>query len=151
MEQEVVWDAVEIQKILPHRYPFLMIDKVIKFDENVGITAIKNVTINEPFFQGHFPSLPVMPGVMILEAMAQCGCVLSKMSSNGAGREKNLYFVGSDNVRWKRKVVPGDTLVIEVVFKKRRRGFWEMEGQAQVDGQVVCTGTLMAMETNDIS
>ena len=143
-------DIHHILKQLPHRYPFLLVDRVIELESNTRIKAIKNVTFNEPFFTGHFPSMPVMPGVMILEAMAQVGCILSKVSSEGAGMNKNLYFVGADNVRWKRKVVPGDTLRIAMRFIKRRRGMWEMEADTTVDGKVVCTGKLMAMETEEI-
>ena len=150
-EQKVVFDAVEIQRLLPHRYPFLLVDKIIELKENESIVGIKNVTINEPFFTGHFPSTPVMPGVLILESMAQVGCILSKVSSDGAGMSKNLYFVGADQVRWKRTVVPGDTLRIAMRFIRRRRGFWEMEADVTVDGKVVCSGKLMAMETDDIA
>ena len=136
--------------MLPHRYPFLLVDKIVEFVNNSYIVGIKNVTANEPFFQGHFPSLPVMPGVMVLEAMAQVGCLLSKISTHGAGLSKNLLFVGADHVRWKRKVVPGDTLRIEMLFTRRRRGLWEMEGNSLVDGNIVCSGKLMAMETGEI-
>lgn len=150
MEESVIFDAVGIQKLLPHRYPFILIDKIIEFKENESLVAIKNVTMNEQFFMGHFPSIPVMPGVLILEAMAQAGCILSKASSSGAGKSKNLYFAGANKVRWKRKVVPGDTLRIEMAFTRRRGPFWEMEGKVLVDGKLVCTGELMAVETDEI-
>jgi len=150
MEENVVFDAVEIQKLLPHRYPFLLVDKIVELKENESIVGIKNVTFNEHFFQGHFPSIPVMPGVLILETMAQVGCILSKVSSSGAGKSKNLYFAGANKVRWKRKVVPGDTLRIEMAFTRRRGPFWEMEAKVLVEGKLVCSGELMAVETDEI-
>ena len=150
MGSNVVFDSVAVQKLLPHRYPFLLVDKIIELVENERIVGIKNVTFNEPFFQGHFPSVPVMPGVLVLEAMAQVGCILSKVSSGGAGMSKNLLFVGADSVRWKKKVVPGDTLRIEMRFTKRRGSLWEMEAKVLVEGKLVCSGKLMAMETDEI-
>ena len=145
-EEKIVYDTVEIQKILPHRYPFLLIDKIIEFKDNDRIVAIKNATINEPFFGGHFPGMPVMPGVLILEAMAQTAAVLATNSSNGVDRDKTIFLVGADNVRWKKKVLPGDTLRIEMHSLKKRRPMWVMSGSVYVDGKVVATGTISAAE-----
>lgn len=137
--------TLDIMQYLPHRYPFLMIDKIIDFIPGESLRAIKNVTINEPFFQGHFPQKPVMPGVMILEAMAQATGILGFKTENvEPGDNSSLYyFVGIDNARFKQVVVPGDTLLLEVKFVKARRGIYAFTGKAYVDDKVVCTADLM--------
>lgn len=139
-------DVTEIRKILPHDYPFLMIDRVVEFVDSQRIIAIKNVSYNEPFFQGHFPGRPVMPGVMIMEAMAQTAAILAKLSTDGVMPGKVVVLTGADDFKWKRQVFPGDTLRIEMRSFKKRRPIWIMEGEATVDGKVVAKGTLSAAE-----
>ncbi len=142
---KVVFDVNQVQEIIPHRPPFLMVDRVTEFQEGERIVCEKAVTINEPFFAGHFPGKPVMPGVLVLEAMAQAGAILALKSSEGPGSGKILYLVGADNVKWKRMVVPGDTLRVEMKFIKRRGNFWFIDGNATVEGEVVAQGEIMAM------
>lgn len=138
-------DIQEIIRYLPHRYPFLMLDKVTDYEEGKTLTAIKNVTINEPFFQGHFPQKAVMPGVMILEAMAQATGILGFKTENVPPDDNSslYYFVGIDNARFKQVVVPGDTLEIEVELTRARRGIYAFKGVAKVAGKAVCTADLM--------
>lgn len=143
---EVIFDVNDILEILPHRHPFLLVDRVIEFVENVRITAIKNVTYNESFFPGHFPGRPVMPGVLILEAMAQTGGILAHRSTDGPPPGTKLFLAGADNVKWRRPVQPGDTLQIEMRHIKTRRPLWIMEAKATVDGNVVAIGTITAAE-----
>jgi 3-hydroxyacyl-[acyl-carrier-protein] dehydratase len=152
-EVETIWDVRELQKIIPHRYPFLLIDKVIEFEDSKRIVAIKNVTINEPFFQGHFPGLPVMPGVLILESLAQVGAVLAHKSSisEEATAGKTMMIVGANDVKWKRQVTPGDTLHIEMVFEKRRKPLWFLNGTVKVGNQVCCTALITAAEVSHSS
>jgi 3-hydroxyacyl-[acyl-carrier-protein] dehydratase len=137
-------DILAILKLLPHRYPFVMVDKILKIVPGTEITGIKNVTINEPYFQGHFPERPVMPGVMILEGMAQVGGVLGYHTSPEMIGNKLLYFAGIDNARFRKPVVPGDQLVFELKLLKMKRGVMVMEGTAHVDGQLVTEAQLMA-------
>ncbi len=137
-------DIQAILEHLPHRYPFLMIDRVVQCDPGKSLTAIKNVTINEPHFQGHFPQLPVMPGVLILEAMAQATGVLAFKTRNG--RQNIYYLVGIDSARFKRPVVPGDQLIIEVEFKQAVRNIWKVDARAKVDGKIVASAELMCAE-----
>lgn len=144
--QEVVYDANEILSILPHRYPFLMVDRIIEFVDNQRIVGIKNVTFNEPFFQGHFPGQPVMPGVMIIEAMAQTAAVLAKRSVDGVRPDKTVFLIGATDFKWKRKVVPGDTLRIVMESVKKRRPVWVMKGEVTVNGELVASGTVSAAE-----
>ncbi|MBI3950099.1 MAG: 3-hydroxyacyl-ACP dehydratase FabZ [Acidobacteria bacterium] len=129
-------DIAEIMEILPHRYPFLLIDRVIEFQPRQRIVAIKNVTINEPFFQGHFPDAPVMPGVLILEAMAQTAGVLMYHEVSDH-KTKLMYFTGADNVRWRQPVFPGDTLRMELTVLRMKSRFLKLRGRAFVDGQLV--------------
>jgi 3-hydroxyacyl-[acyl-carrier-protein] dehydratase len=136
-----VIEAEEIQRILPHRYPFLLVDRVIEIDPPARAVGIKNVTINEPFFQGHFPTYPVMPGVLIVEAMAQVGGVAVLAAEEY--RDKLALFAGIDNVRFKRQVKPGDTLRIEVEVQKIRRGLGIGAGVATVNGDLACKGDIM--------
>lgn len=136
-----VIEAEEIQRILPHRYPFLLVDRVIEVEPPTRAVGIKNVTINEPFFQGHFPTYPVMPGVLIVEAMAQVGGVAVLASDEY--KDKLALFAGIDNVRFKRQVKPGDTLRIEVEVQKIRRGLGVGAGTATVNGDLACKGDIM--------
>lgn len=134
----------EIRNFLPHRYPFLLVDRVIECEPGKRLVAIKNVSINEPFFQGHFPVKPVMPGVLIMEAMAQAtGLLAFQTAPDEVVGDKLYYFAGMDNVRFKRMVEPGDQLVLEVELKKCKRGIWMFSGVAKVDGQVAASGDLM--------
>ncbi|QMS88407.1 3-hydroxyacyl-ACP dehydratase FabZ [Nostoc edaphicum CCNP1411] len=139
---KTTFTSEEIQKLLPHRYPFLLVDKIIDYVPGKKAVGVKNVTINEPHFQGHFPERPLMPGVLIVEAMAQVGgIVLTQMSSVEGGL---FVFAGIDKVRFRRQVVPGDQLVmtVELLWVKQRR-FGKMQGRAEVDGQLACEGELM--------
>ena len=141
-EIKTTFTSEEIQKLLPHRYPFLLVDKIIDYVPGKKAVGVKNVTINEPHFQGHFPGRPLMPGVLIVEAMAQVGgIVLTQMSPEEDGL---FVFAGIDKVRFRRQVVPGDQLVmtLELLWVKQRR-FGKMQGRAEVDGQLACEGELM--------
>lgn len=144
-------DIHEVWKYLPHRYPFLMIDRIIDFKHDESITCIKNVTINEDFFNGHFPNHPVMPGVLILEAMAQAGGILG-FKTKGQSPEQGFvyYFAGSDKVRFKRPVVPGDQLTLIAKKITERRGMWKFECKALVGENVVCSAEITCVE-KDIS
>lgn len=138
----MLMDVVEIQKVLPHRYPFLMIDGILEAERLKRIVAVKNVTINEAHFQGHFPGQPVMPGVLILEGMAQAGGLLLLLEVSD--REKKLlYLAAVDGVRFRRPVVPGDQMKIEVKVLNWRGDFCKIEGKATVDGQLAAEATLM--------
>ena len=139
-------DVLAIQKLIPHRYPFLFVDRVLEFQDNHRILVTKNVSANEPFFQGHFPTRPVMPGVLILEAMAQAAAILSRLSTEGVPADKMMYLVGANDVRWKKQVVPGDTLHIEMTFERKRRPMWFLKGRVTVDGKLVAEGTITAAE-----
>ena len=137
----------EIKEYLPHRYPFLLVDRVLELEPDKRIIAIKNVTINEPFFQGHFPHYPVMPGVLIVEAMAQAAALLS-FKSMGTKRDDNtvVYLVGVDGARFKRPVVPGDTLTLEAEKLLERRGLIKYAVRAKVEGQLACEATLLCTQ-----
>lgn len=137
-------DINEILEYLPHRYPFLLVDRVLEMEEGKRIVAIKNVTMNEPFFTGHFPGHPVMPGVLIVEAMAQVAALLS-FKSMGVKPDENsvVLFAGIDGVRFKRQVVPGDQLVFEVEILQSKRNIYKYRGIARVDGQVATEAELM--------
>ena len=137
-------DIHEILKKLPHRYPMLLVDRVIEFERDKRLLAIKNVTINEPFFAGHFPVRPVMPGVLILEALAQSAALLS-FESAGQDLEDNMvvYFVGIDGARFKRPVEPGDQLMLEAVLDRARAGMYKYKVRAYVDGEVAAEAEIM--------
>lgn len=137
-------DILEIQSLLPHRYPFLLIDRVIEIEPLKRIVAIKNVTMNEPFFQGHFPGAPVMPGVLIIEAMAQAGAVL--LFREVPDRENKLmYFAAIEEARFRKPVTPGDQLRLEVSVMKYRSGYGKLEAKAYVDGNVVCEAIITSV------
>ncbi|MDE1947645.1 MAG: 3-hydroxyacyl-ACP dehydratase FabZ [Burkholderiales bacterium] len=139
-----VLDIHKILKKLPHRYPFLLVDRVIEFEKNVRIKALKNVTINEPFFGGHFPARPVMPGVLMLEALAQTAALLSFESSGvEPGEDTVVYFVGIDGARFKRPVEPGDQLVLEASLDRAKGGIYKYKTRATVDGETACEAELM--------
>ena len=137
-------EQAEIQALLPHRYPFLLVDRVKEFEPHKRIVGIKNVTINEPFFQGHFPGRPVMPGVLIIEAMAQAGGVLVFKSGESSGKPV-VYLTGIDEAKFRRPVVPGDQLRFEIDVLKKRPPFWKMQGKAFVDNEMVCEAVVTAM------
>jgi len=141
-------DVIKIQSLLPHRYPFLLVDRVIELEPNKRIRAIKNVTINEPFFQGHFPGHPVMPGVLVVEAMAQVGGLLTQLSLENAPEksEKLFYLVKVDNARFSKMVVPGDQLDMEVVLKRTIRNMAMYECVARVDGKVAASAEILCAE-----
>ena len=142
-------DARQIQQIIPHRYPFLLVDRIIEIEYGKRAVGIKNVTMGDPFFQGHFPDHPVMPGVLIVEALAQVGAVaLLGMEEN---RGKLALFAGIDGVRFKRQVIPGDVLRLEVEVGKMRRGVGIGNAEATVDGQLAARGQLMFAVVNDNS
>jgi 3-hydroxyacyl-[acyl-carrier-protein] dehydratase len=137
-------DIHEILNYLPHRYPFLLVDRVISLEEGKEIVAVKNVTINEPFFPGHFSYYPVMPGVLVVEAMAQAAAVLSfKTMGSKPSDDSVYYFAGIDNVRFKRPVTPGDQLILKVKIDRIMRGIWKYKGQALVDDVVVAEADLL--------
>ena len=140
-------DIQDIKNLLPHRYPFLLIDKVVEFNEGKSLVGIKNVTINEPFFQGHFPEKPVMPGVLILEALAQAtGLLAFRTEKKGAERDSLYYFVGIDKARFKKPVEPGDQLRLSVELIKTKRGIWVFDTEASVDGSTAATAVIMCTE-----
>ncbi len=136
-------DIQEITALLPHRYPFLLIDKVLDYTPGVSLTALKNVTINEPIFTGHFPGRPIFPGVLILEALAQATGILGFKTATERAENELYLFAAIDEARFKKPVVPGDTMILEVTFLKERRNLWKFYGEAKVDGQVVCSAELM--------
>lgn len=136
-------DVTAIEKILPHRYPFLLLDRVVELDGD-HVVALKNVSANEPFFPGHFPGRPVMPGVLIVEAMAQAGAVLALTQVAAGAAPRPVYFMALDKVKFRKMVVPGDQLRLEVVPLRKGGAIWKMRGEAKVDGQVVCEGEFLA-------
>ena len=137
-------DINEIKKIIPHRYPFLLVDKIIECDDDSQIVGIKSVTMNEPFFQGHFPDFPVMPGVLIVEAMAQVACILAMRVLKKEGHS-SVFFTGIDGVKFRKPVVPGDVLRLELTKTKQRGELFRFDGKALVEEQVVTQGTLQAV------
>ena len=140
-------DINEIMSYLPHRYPFLLIDRVVEFEENKRVVGIKNVTINEPFFQGHFPGHPIMPGVLLLEAMAQVGGVLALKSAPEPSK-KVIYFMSIDKAKFRKPVVPGDQVRFELELLKMRSTVRQFKGVALVEGAIVAEAEMMAMIVN---
>lgn len=146
VENKHILDVEQIMALLPHRYPFLMIDRVVDYsitEEHKTLRAIKNITFNEPFFQGHFPGKPILPGVLILEAIAQATGILAFTMVGKPNDGELYYFAAIDHARFKRPVVPGDQLVLDVEYFKEKRGIASFSGVASVDGKVVCTADLM--------
>jgi 3-hydroxyacyl-[acyl-carrier-protein] dehydratase len=140
-------DINDILQHLPHRYPFLLIDRVTEFNAGESLVGYKNVSYNEPFFQGHFPERPIMPGVLILEAMAQAtGLLAFKTVERGARRESLYFLVGMDKVRFKKPVEPGDQLVLRAKLLRSRRGIWVFDCESSVDGNIVATAQIMCTE-----
>jgi len=140
-------DYEDIVRILPHRYPFLLVDRVTEIELGRRAVGIKNVTANEPFFQGHFPGRPIMPGVLIIEAMAQVGGILARLTVPGSlqkGKEDAIYFMAIDKVKFRRPVVPGDRIVFEVEPMRTGSRVWKMRGNASVDGERVAEAELVA-------
>lgn len=142
---ETLYDIREIMKLLPHRYPFLLVDRVMALVPNEKITTLKNVTMNEPFFQGHFPGTPVMPGVLMVEAMAQSGGVLIVSSMPPEQHGALMYFMAIDKVKFRKAVVPGDQLIITATILKKRATTAKLACTATVDGAVAAEAELMAM------
>ena len=135
----------EIMAILPHAYPFLLVDRIVEIELEKRVVGIKNVTYNEPFFPGHFPGRPIMPGVLIVVAMAQTAGVLIFNSLPEEDRKKTVFFLGIDNVRFRKPVIPGDQLRMELEITRHRQSIWGFKGKALVDGNVVAEGDLLAM------
>ncbi len=138
------YDIQGIMELLAHRYPFLLLDRVIEVVPGDKVTALKNVTINEPFFQGHFPGRPIMPGVLIIEAMAQAGGILAYLTASAEQRNRLIYFMGMDKVRFRKPAVPGDQIIFEAKILKFRSRAAKMSGTASVDDQLVAEAELMA-------
>ncbi|MBY0473618.1 MAG: 3-hydroxyacyl-ACP dehydratase FabZ [Nitrosomonas sp.] len=139
----------EILKYLPHRYPLLLVDRVISYEAGKDIVALKNVSINEPFFSGHFPHHPVMPGVLIVEALAQAAAILTLRTENTTNKEDTVYyFVGIDGVRFKKPVIAGDQLILKVSIQRQIRGLWKYSARAEVDDQLVTEAQLMCTSRN---
>ncbi len=140
-------DVNEIREYLPHRYPFLLVDRVVELEEGKSIVAYKNVTVNEPFFNGHFPDHPVMPGVLIVEAMAQAAGILGFKTMDKKPQDGSIYyFVGSDKLRFKRPVVPGDRVMLEAEIVSERRGIWKFDVKATVEGDLVSSATILCAD-----
>ncbi len=143
----MLMDINEIREYLPHRYPFLLVDRVIALEPGHSIVAYKNVTGNEGFFQGHFPDLPVMPGVLIIEAMAQAAGILGFRTMNKKPADGSIYyFVGADDLRFKRPVVPGDRLQLEASIVTEKRGIWKFACRSTVDGQMASEATILCAD-----
>ena len=141
--EKINFNIHKILTMLPHRYPFLMVDRVIELEPHKSIKALKNVTVNEPYFTGHFPTRPVMPGVMIVEALAQAAALLTFAEQEQDFANTLYYFVGIDGARFKRVVEPGDQLILNATFERYMRGIWKFKAVAEVDGAVACEAELM--------
>ena len=135
----------EIMGLLPHRYPFLLVDKILEMEEGKRIVGIKNVSINEPFFQGHFPDSPIMPAVLLLEAMAQTGGILVLSLEGETSKTRNVLFLGIDKARFRKPVYPGDQVRFELVALQQKKSVWKFKGEAVVEGTLVAEAELMAM------
>ncbi|MFD2192131.1 3-hydroxyacyl-ACP dehydratase FabZ [Pistricoccus aurantiacus] len=143
----MVMDINQIREYLPHRYPFLLVDRVLELDLGERIVAYKNVSINEPFFNGHFPHHPIMPGVLVVEALAQaCGILGFKTVDKRPADGYVYYLVGSDNVRFKRPVMPGDQLRLEANVMREKRGIWKFDCKATIDGEIACAAEIICAE-----
>jgi 3-hydroxyacyl-[acyl-carrier-protein] dehydratase len=143
----MLMDVNEIREYLPHRYPFLLVDRVVELVPGQSIVAYKNVSVNEPFFNGHFPDVPVMPGVLILEAMAQAAGILGFRTMDKKPADGSIYyFVGADNLRFKRPVVPGDRLQLEAAVVSEKRGIWKFDCRATVDGQLASEASILCAD-----
>lgn len=137
----------EIKEYLPHRYPFLLVDRVLEIELGKSIKAVKNVTINEPFFDGHFPGMPIMPGVLIIEAMAQAAGILGFKSVGKKPADGSIYmFVGTDKMRFKRPVGPGDQLILQAEIVTEKRGIWKFGCRCEVDGELVASGNILCAD-----
>lgn len=136
-------DILQIQEFLPHRYPFLLIDRVLECEPRVRLLGVKNVSFNEPFFQGHFPHRPILPGVLILEALAQATALLTAHSDESLGKGKTYYLAGIDNARFKRPVVPGDRLMLDIKYLKHKRHIWSFDCRAEFDGELAASAQIM--------
>ena len=147
MAQEEL-SILDIQALLPHRYPFLLVDRILEIETAKRIVGIKNVTANEQFFQGHFPGQPIMPGVLLLEVMAQTGGVLARKTAEGKGRP-TVFLTGIEKAKFRRPVVPGDQLRVEVEVLRRKGPFWKMSGRIVVDESLVCEAEMTAMVTDE--
>ena len=137
-------DIADILKRLPHRYPFLLVDRVLDYQAGESLLALKNVSMNEPFFPGHFPGTPVMPGVLIIEALAQAAAILAFLSEDKFKDDALVYFVGIDKARFRKPVTPGDQLHLHIAVKKRRASIWQLQAEARVNDQLVADGSLLA-------
>jgi 3-hydroxyacyl-[acyl-carrier-protein] dehydratase len=137
-------DVNAVMKILPHRFPFLLVDRIVELEHGKRCVGIKNVSINEPFFPGHFPGHPVMPGVLIIEAMAQVAGIMAYLASDDETKKKVSYFMAIDSAKFRKPVVPGDQLRIEITTTMNRRGIWGVDGKAFVDGKLVTEASLKA-------
>jgi 3-hydroxyacyl-[acyl-carrier-protein] dehydratase len=144
MTAPLAMNLEEILHILPHRYPFLLVDRILRLEKGKRIVAVKNITINEPFFQGHFPGRPIMPGVLIIEALAQAGGVLALLSTPENLGNPSIYLMGLDKVRFRKPVVPGDQLILDIETLRSGKKFWKMHGKALVNDTLVTEGELMA-------
>ncbi len=144
MSSQSVLDIRQIMDMLPHRYPFLLVDRVLEFESGKRIRACKNVSFNEPFFQGHFPGQPIMPGVLILEALAQTGGLFVVKTLGVSAEDKLFLFTGIDAAKFRRQVVPGDQLMLEAEVLRHKLNIWKMQGRATVDGVLVAEGVFSA-------
>jgi 3-hydroxyacyl-[acyl-carrier-protein] dehydratase len=142
------FDHHEIAALLPHRYPFQLVDRVLELVDGERIVGIKNLSLLDPFFRGHFPDNPVMPGVLICEALAQAGALLAMRSKDGVPPSSGVVLSGLDNVRFRRPVVPGDQLRLDVALVRRHRPLWRLHGRATVDGQLAAEADILAMEVD---
>lgn len=138
-------DIELIRRIIPHRYPFLLIDRVFDIDGSASATGLKNVTVNEPHFEGHFPAVPIMPGVTIVEAMAQTAAVMVGVAQDLADKQFLVYFMGIEAAKFRRKVGPGDQLLLHVMTKRGGGKVWKFEGRAEVEGELACEASFTAM------
>lgn len=147
--KDTVLDVRAIERLIPHRYPFLLVDRVMDFVPGERLSAVKNVSVGEPWFSGHFPGNPIMPGVLIVEALAQAGCLLSQLSLPDDAERPLYVLAGVDEARFRRAVVPGDRLDLDIRVAKTRRGLWWYLGTASVDGEVAATATITSAPTKE--